>query len=513
MTTSSFYGSSPEPVELITAEGLVDNVNDVLHAAQTAAQAAEAASLAAQSQVASAAANAGSAASQAAAAQASANAAAASAREAASHIGAAGPTGPAGPAGPAGTPGAKGDKGDTGAVGPVGPAGPSGGGTATGTTFLPAGNIEATNVQAAIQELDGEKFSTAGGTLGGLVIAKATTGAISSAISNRATLEVRAATGSDAAYMQFQRPGAYAGYFGLDTDNNWKVGGWSAGATAYTLYHSGNFNPATKANVTGQVFSGDITTYRSNATNTGAIFLNQAGNRFLFYDGANYSFGGTAGLNVGGQLNATGIVSNTTVGANNGEVYANGMGGVNASFRLFREGTGQRWIQLDASAQLNFYNTSGIITHTFRNDGGISTALYGDLGAVLAGKQATLGYTPVRQGGGAFQTTDTVYIGWDGSALRAQVNGSDLERILTRSWINPVVDIRLTFAGDQVGGNIYTGGGTGSMWEPYTGAVVTGVANSFVGGSSNNTYYAYAFRWRYLQKFDSYGNWYTVAFA
>jgi hypothetical protein len=41
----------------------------------------------------------------------------------------------------------------------------------------------------------------------------------------------------------------------------------------------------------------------------------------------------------------------------------------------------------------------------------------------LAGKQATLGFTPVRQGGGIGQDNSTVYVGWDGTGkLKATVN-------------------------------------------------------------------------------------------
>jgi hypothetical protein len=47
--------------------------------------------------------------------------------------------------------------------------------------------------------------------------------------------------------MTFHRPSSYAAYFGLDTDNQWKVGGWSAGAVAYKLYHSGNITISTAA--------------------------------------------------------------------------------------------------------------------------------------------------------------------------------------------------------------------------------------------------------------------------
>lgn len=47
-----------------------------------------------------------------------------------------------------------------------------------------------------------------------------------------------------AAFISFHRPSAYAAYFGLDTDNVWKVGWWSMGATSYPLLlGSGYTNP------------------------------------------------------------------------------------------------------------------------------------------------------------------------------------------------------------------------------------------------------------------------------
>jgi hypothetical protein len=42
------------------------------------------------------------------------------------------------------------------------------------------------------------------------------------------------------AIMSFLREGQYAINFGLDTDNVLKVGGWSMGNAAYTMWHSGN---------------------------------------------------------------------------------------------------------------------------------------------------------------------------------------------------------------------------------------------------------------------------------
>lgn len=52
-------------------------------------------------------------------------------------------------------------------------------------------------------------------------------------------IEVRG-NGTGAAMAAFHRPGVFAAYIGIDTDNVWKVGGWSMGASAATLWHSSN---------------------------------------------------------------------------------------------------------------------------------------------------------------------------------------------------------------------------------------------------------------------------------
>lgn len=59
--------------------------------------------------------------------------------------------------------------------------------------------------------------------------------------------EVRAdgsGAGAGPALVAFHRGGAYAIKMGLDVDNQLKIGGWSAGANKYLIWHSGNFNPA-----------------------------------------------------------------------------------------------------------------------------------------------------------------------------------------------------------------------------------------------------------------------------
>lgn len=65
--------------------------------------------------------------------------------------------------------------------------------------------------------------------------------------------------GTGAAMMSFHRPGAFAAYLGIDTDNIWKVGGWSMGANAYKILHealgagtfTGNYTWSGTNNFTG----------------------------------------------------------------------------------------------------------------------------------------------------------------------------------------------------------------------------------------------------------------------
>jgi hypothetical protein len=55
-------------------------------------------------------------------------------------------------------------------------------------------------------------------------------GTLRTATGSLGGLEIYGGGGANAAFMAFHRPGAYASYFGLDTDNWFAVGGWSAGA-------------------------------------------------------------------------------------------------------------------------------------------------------------------------------------------------------------------------------------------------------------------------------------------
>jgi len=77
-------------------------------------------------------------------------------------------------------------------------------------------------------------------------------------------LEMQSAGASGAAFMAFHRPFGYASYFGIDTDNNFAVGGWSAGAALGSM-KVGSFGVGTAASGTaGEIrATNNITAYYS----------------------------------------------------------------------------------------------------------------------------------------------------------------------------------------------------------------------------------------------------------
>lgn len=91
-----------------------------------------------------------------------------------------------------------------------------------GTDFLALSDAVAL---AGAQSITGRKVAVAG--------AHGNSG-IATATGSLGEFEVRG-NGTGAAAMTFHRPSSRAEYFGLDTDNQWKVGGWSAGANSYVL--------------------------------------------------------------------------------------------------------------------------------------------------------------------------------------------------------------------------------------------------------------------------------------
>ena len=71
------------------------------------------------------------------------------------------------------------------------------------------------------------RFATASGVTTG-------NNAISSGAGGLGEIEILG-NSAGAAMVAFHRPGSFAAYFGVDTDNVWKVGGWSMGAVAHPI--------------------------------------------------------------------------------------------------------------------------------------------------------------------------------------------------------------------------------------------------------------------------------------
>lgn len=70
-------------------------------------------------------------------------------------------------------------------------------------------------------------------------------GTLRTATSSLGGIEINATTGANAAFMAFHRSGVAAGYFGIDTDAYFAVGGWSSGAAL------ANFKCATLSKTSG----------------------------------------------------------------------------------------------------------------------------------------------------------------------------------------------------------------------------------------------------------------------
>jgi len=206
------------------------------------------------------------------------------------------------------------------------------------------------------------------------------------------------ANGNGPAIMSFERPNAYAAYFGIDTDNRWKVGGWSMGAVAHELWHSGNdgagsgldadlldgqqgsyytniparlgFTPANKA---GDTFTGPVTV--PGFTNTNA-------RTFLAADAnGNHWFGAVGIASEPGRL---GYGFRTS----NGAIVSH----------TFMVGGAARLLISDTSMQFN----SSTVWHA-GNDGAGSgldaDLLDGQQGSYYSDIVGRLGYQPVRRDG------------------------------------------------------------------------------------------------------------------
>lgn len=138
---------------------------------------------------------------------------------------------------------------------------------------------------------------------------------------------------------------------------------------------------------------------------------------------------------------------------------------------------GAKWVRIansevfDAAAiQSGTFDQSRIPEIPIERVAGLHDVLNADLpmtqitGLVdaLGGKQASLGFTPVQQGGGANQMTNKVKIGWGtDSRLRVTVDSTDLGYFWTSNNLNP--SAYMPFSGGAFTGMVYTSSINGVM--------------------------------------------------
>lgn len=117
-------------------------------------------------------------------------------------------------------------------------------------------------------------------TVGGTITGKTNTGGNVAASNDSGTLSIRGST-TNAAVISFHRTSLYAINMGLDTDNTFKIGGWSDGASTYRLQvtSAGALTltggiTATGATLTGTIIASTVnagTIGNSGATLTGTV--------------------------------------------------------------------------------------------------------------------------------------------------------------------------------------------------------------------------------------------------
>jgi hypothetical protein len=228
--------------------------------------------------------------------------------------------GPQGAVGPQGSQGIQGIQGPTGPQGPQGIQGPAGSSAANAVPFAPSGNIAATDVQAAINELDSEKAPTNhthtatqisdSSVIGRTVLTAADAAAVRTAIGASPVLTLGTAANkniSTAAQIN-----ANTGTDVVTTDQAW---------SASAFVNLGNVTGAITLDLsTGSRFrgtlTGNVTVSMINAKNgqpLDVLFLQDAtGGRTVSWSGTNFAF-------------ATNTAPTASTGANANAVQASGI--------------------------------------------------------------------------------------------------------------------------------------------------------------------------------------------
>ena len=228
---------------------------------------------------------------------------------------------------------------------------------------------------------------------------------IATSVGSLGAMEVRA-NGDGAAMIAFHRPGAsaHAQYLGLDTDNEWAVGGWSKGAARNVLIHTGNIASQTVTNATNATNASNANTV--GGLGTGSLARKDTGNTFV---GTNYFNG------------------NITVGN----------GAASSSIVMYDSDHGSRQLH-NNSGYIGFLSSGGGWVCRVNDDGALWTSQLGDINsriesralafandrvAGIAIRRVSQNYANV--GGGWVSPAGTVLTGY----LRTGTNNGDMHGV------------------------------------------------------------------------------------
>lgn len=182
-----------------------------------------------------------------------------------------------------------------------------------GTGALIVSALDAGNIQFRTADVIRMKVEPNGDTImSGNLIGKTGTGGTVANQNGSGSFEARG-DGSNAASMSFHRPGNYAINMGLDTDNNFKIGGWSQGGTPY-------FRMNTNGHMilpSQPIISGSLT----NTTN-----LNAAANNFSILTNIGFTVGADRITvpTAGNYLVTYNTISNSSTGRVDAAIFFNG---------------------------------------------------------------------------------------------------------------------------------------------------------------------------------------------
>ena len=187
---------------------------------------------------------------------------------------------------------------------------------------------------------------------------------------------------------------------------------------------------------------------------------------------------------IGSNRAALTFVAQIAIDKATGDIYTRGQNDVSTAWSAWQKawnsnndgaGSGLDSDLLDGKHGSFYQNASNLTTGTVPEPQipALPIGKITDLQTVLDGKQASLGFTPVQQGGPAGYGANKIYIGWatDGSGLLCQVDGTNFGK----SWPINISGTATTVVNPYVSSAVQQTGDIGSAYVAWTAGAVPAV--------------------------------------